>query len=501
MIPSQDAPARQIIPVSRGGVTTLCIHAFLAAMAGLALRLFFALRFPFSLGDGDTYIQLARNWADHRIYGLWLNGQLIPTDLRLPGYPAFLAAVAVVFRRTIRAIVLSQGVLDLCTCFLAAALAAVLAPKTARRRAAIAGLWLAATCPFLANYAAAVLTEVLVAFFATGALVFFAISVAEGTVEYSFMRRRLQVTPYVAVSIGAFLTGLASLIRPEMPLLLPVAGVVFAFRWYRSLGMRKVLLAGTAMAVAFLLPLLPWAARNLISLHKLQISAPRYVTLPGEYATVGYFAWTNTWLERYRDVYLSVWKIGEEPVEIEDLPSAAFDSPEEKQTIATLFDEYNASPDLDITPEQDREFARIARERVRRHPFRTRVWVPFQRALTIWFTPRTELLPIDGKFWPVAQNWRDSHADVMTTGGFAALGYLYVALALGGVWAAWRARASIAPPNLWGILLIVAYMIVRTAFLTTVEAPEPRYVVTCYPAVMALATLLWSANRKQNENV
>jgi hypothetical protein len=47
-------------------------------------------------------------------------------------------------------------------------------------------------------------------------------------------------------------------------------------------------------------------------------------------------------------------------------------------------------------------------------------------------------------------------------------------------------------PNLWGISLIVAYILVRTAFLTTVEAPEPRYVVTCYPAVLALAALIWS---------
>jgi hypothetical protein len=255
-------------------------------------------------------------------------------------------------------------------------------------------------------------------------------------------------------------------------------------------GLRKIVLTGMAMAVAFLLPLLPWAARNFISLHKIQISAPRYATLPGEYATVGYFAWTNTWLERYRDVYLTVWKIGEEPMEIEDLPATAFDSPEEKKTIAILFDDYNASPDLAITPEQDRVFARIARERVRRHPFRTLIWVPFQRALTIWFTPRTELLPIDGKFWPVAENWQDSPADVLTTGGFAALGYLYVALALGGIWIAWCARAGSNAPNLWGILLIVVYMIVRTAFLTTVEAPEPRYVVTCYPAVMALIALL-----------
>ena len=98
------------------------------------------------------------------------------------------------------------------------------------------------------------------------------------------------------------------------------------------------------MAGAFLLPVAPWAARNLIVLHEVQFLSPRYSTLPGEYATVGYFAWTNTWLERYRDVYLNIWKIGEEPVEMEDLPDQAFDSPQERQQIAEVFEQYNNSP-------------------------------------------------------------------------------------------------------------------------------------------------------------
>ena len=127
------------------------------------------------------------------------------------------------------------------------------------------------------------------------------------------------------------------------------------------------------MAGAFLLPLVPWAARNFITLRKVQFLAPRYATMPGEYAPVGYYAWTATWLERYRDVYLSVWRIGEEPVNIDDLPTTAFDSPEEKARIAELFAEYNDSPNLDISPEMDRQFAEIARERTRRHPLRTYV--------------------------------------------------------------------------------------------------------------------------------
>jgi 4-amino-4-deoxy-L-arabinose transferase-like glycosyltransferase len=496
-----------IIPSRSGGVTMLRAHVVLAVSTGLALRLLFALRFPVSTEDSATYIQLARNWADHHVYGLWLNGHLIPTDLRMPGYPAFLAGIAMLLGRSIQAISLSQAALDLCTCFLTAALGAALAPAWARRRVAIAGLWLSATCPFVANYSAAVLTEAPVTFFAAAALLCFVLGLKQKMTDFSFGGRQLRITPVVFACLGGLLAGLATLMRPEMPLLLAVAGVVFVSRWWRPLGWRKVALSGAAVVGAFLLPLIPWAARNFITLHKIQILAPRYATMPGEYAPAGYYAWTNTWLVRYRDVYLNTWKIGEERMDIDDLPSAAFDSLEERTRVASLFDQYNGSSDLDISPEIDHEFAQIARERTTRNSLRTYVRIPLERALTIWFTPRTELLPIDGKFWPISENWEDSPAGFLTTAGFGTLGYLYVALALGGIWVAWRAgRANSAdsrPPdsaNLWGLALLLAYLFTRTAFLTTVEAPEPRYVVSCYPVVLALAAMLWARTRPAEEN-
>src|SRR5580658_8946958 len=117
----QDAP---IIPARSDAVTVLCAQAFPAILVGLALRLLFVFLFPTLSDDSQTYLQLARNWADHHIYGLWLNGHLVPTDLRMPGYPAFLAGIAMLFRRSVRAIVLSQAALDMGTCLLTAALGA-----------------------------------------------------------------------------------------------------------------------------------------------------------------------------------------------------------------------------------------------------------------------------------------------------------------------------------------------------------------------------------------
>src|SRR5260370_11816098 len=347
-------PDNPMIPSRRDAVTVLCMHAFLAMLTGLALRLLFVLQFPAPAGDGGLYLQLARNWADHHIYGLGLSGQLVPTALRMPGYPAFLAGVAIVFGRSIRAIVLSQAGVDLCTCFLTAALAAALAPSAARRRVAIAGLWLAATCPFLANYAAAVLTEVLAAFFITAASVCFAVGLKQEATEFPFRCRVLTVTATSAAYFGAFLTGVASLVRPEMPLLLAVAGAVFAVRWWKALGWRKVVLSGMVMSVLFLLPLAPWAKRNFTTLHEMQIGASRYATIPGEYAPVGYYKWANTWIVRFRDVYISVWKLNEEPVLVDDFPASAFDSPSERERVAALLDEYNKSPTLDISQAMNR---------------------------------------------------------------------------------------------------------------------------------------------------
>ena len=48
-----------------------------------------------------------------------------------------------------------------------------------------------------------------------------------------------------------------------------------------------------------------------------------------------------------------------------------------------LFEQYNNSEDMDISPEVDREYAEIARERTRRHPLRTYILLPMQRALTM----------------------------------------------------------------------------------------------------------------------
>ena len=94
--------------------------------AGLTLRLYFIVHFPFYAGDTKFYEELARNWVDHGVYGLYVMGRLVPVDMRSPGYPGFLAAIYFLLGRGSRAVMLVQAFLDLGTCVLTALIAAEL---------------------------------------------------------------------------------------------------------------------------------------------------------------------------------------------------------------------------------------------------------------------------------------------------------------------------------------------------------------------------------------
>lgn len=450
----------------------------IAVLAGLVLRVYLVLKFPVTdTGDAPFYIELAWNWLKNGIYGFPVNGQLTPVDMRVPGYPAFLAAVFTFAGQSTRAAMLAQVVVDLATCFLIALIAARLAPETARRRVTLAGLWLAALCPFTANYTAVVLTETLVIFLTALAILVLLQTDVGG-------ERIARATPFLANPwlLAGIVVGFGTLVRPETPLLLFAAGLVLIAKWWRPVNWPKLVRAGLLMGLGLLMPLVPWAARNWHTLHDVQFLAPRYSELPGEYTPLGFSAWTNTWMWRFRDVYLTQWKVDEEEIPIEDLPPSAFDSQDEKERIADALDEYNEA--LTIDPPLDQQFREIARERTERHPLRTYVRVPLLRTLTLWFTPRVELLPSSGHLWPLRIEWQDDRPDFLVTLSLTLINGIYIALALAGAWLA-RRRPG------WALLII--FCVVRTLFFARfVETPEPRYVLECFPAVIALAAQVWS---------
>src|SRR5258708_37152046 len=151
-----------------------------------------------------------------------------------------------------------------------------------------------------------------------------------------------------------------------------------------------------------------------------------------------------------------------------------------------ILEQYNN--DLTLTPEEDAAFGQLASERSSRHPLRTYLWLPAARAVTIWFTPRIELLPVSGHVFPLAQMREDDPVDQEVTSLFFALNVFYVGL---GIWGAARLWLS-NPAAPAAIAFLALFMALRTAFLTTLETPEPRYVLVCFPAMIALGAQVFT---------
>src|SRR6202142_396193 len=462
------------------------LSACLAVLTGLAMRLFFILKFPVQdSGDAPFYIELAWNWLKNGVYGFTIAGHLTPVDMRVPGYPAFLAAIFAFFGQSMRAVMVAQALVDLATCLVVAMIASRLAPATSRNRVALTGLWLSALCPFTANYTSAALTETLAVFLsALALLVLLEAYVASGALRWSPSR---EISGFSRWFLGGLVVGFGTLVRPETPLLLLAVGLVLVARWGRPSGWKKLTRTVTLMSAGLILPLLPWAARNWTELHDVQFLAPHYSNLPGEFAPLGFDAWVHTWLWRFRDVYLVTWKLDVEEILMDDLPASAFDSPQQRARAAEVFEKYNDT--LTWSRDQDRELGEIARERTAAHPLRTYLKVPSLRSLTLWFTPRVELLPVSGNLGPLRVEWREDRRDFVTTLSFVVINAIYVALAVVGAWTSRRSQ---------GWALLVTFVLLRTVYFAAFadEAPEPRYVLECFPAALALGAQVFQGRRQ-----
>ena len=467
-------------------------HPVTPLALGLCLRLLFVLKFPATSGDTVLYEQMATNWLRHGTYAMEVDGAIQPVDLRMPGYPAYLVAVYWLTGKIGEAaglwVMLGQIAVDLLGCLAIAQLAKILAgsgnaQEATSKRARLAALWLAALCPFTANYCAVRLTEVFAVLLT--ALTCCGLVVATRRVSEPAFRivsshaRVSRSVEYTALGAG-FIGGIGTLFRPETPLVLLAGGLMIAWRLAARGMWKRIVWTGLAMALGLLGPLIPWGARNLVTLNEPQFLAPANSNLPGELVPNGFMQWERTWLYRMKDCYLVPWKLNGEAIDAETIPARAFDTPEEKQRVTMILTRYN--DELTLTKEEDEAFGQLARERTSRHPLRTYLALPALRALTMWFSPRIELLPVSGAVFPLKQAWEEDKIDLMVTMGLFVLSLSYLGLGIWGAVKVWRIQSEMQ----MAVLMLAAFVVVRTAFLTTLETPEPRYVLECFPALMAL---------------
>src|SRR5437870_7217180 len=105
---------------------------------GLGLRLLFVLLVPATSGDTVLYEQIATNWLKHHAYAMDVHGALTPVDIRMPGYPAFLALIYALTGRTGESarwwVMLAQIPVDLLGCLVIARLAGMLTCPSGKDR-------------------------------------------------------------------------------------------------------------------------------------------------------------------------------------------------------------------------------------------------------------------------------------------------------------------------------------------------------------------------------
>lgn len=445
----------------------------LALGLGTWLRLWFLWHFPQVNGDGLVYGDIAKNWLLHGVYGRTdypaAGATIHPTLIRLPGYPLFLAVCFRIFGADhYGAVLYLQVAIDL----LSALIVSWTARAIAGERAGMWALYLAALCPFTANYVAAPLSETLSIF-----------CIALGCAGLVWLQRHPGWKPCLLLALT---WSYATLLRPDGALLAVasvLAIILFAngsFLGSPPLGRARAVRLAFAAGILSIIPFLFWTARNLRTFHIFEPLAPRYATDPGEFTAPGLQRWMKTWAIDFASTSNIYWNVDSAPLDVNLLPSRAFDSPAQHDQTAEIFDTYNET--TTITPAIDARFNALAAERESAHPLRSYVELPLLRVLDMWLRPRTEMLNIELRWWQYGRH----NAETEFATGYAALNLAYLVLA---GWGAWRMRRRAALL----VAAIVLYCVLRSLLLATIEAPEARYTVEAFPMLSILAAAVFAS--------
>jgi hypothetical protein len=297
--------------------------------------------------DGRVYAQIARNVLEQHVYSHESQPPYVPSLIRLPGYPLFLAGIYSAFGHGDNtAVRIVQALLDTASCALISLVAYFWEPDQKRkRRTSIAAFSLAAVCPFTTIYVATILTETLTIFFAVAMCL---------TATLALMANRPGKAFWLWVASG-LISGVAVLFRPDSGLFALAIGITLVVSLLGRASdvkldtKRKELLyrsaraayLGAVFSLAFCVVLVPWTVRNYRVFHLFQPLAPAHAEMPGEFVPRGYLAWLRTWIDDSRYVGPVLWAMETSPIKLTDIPNNAFDSAEEKQRVALLFEKYN----------------------------------------------------------------------------------------------------------------------------------------------------------------
>jgi hypothetical protein len=414
------------------------------------------------------------------------SGEVLPTLIRLPGYPFFLAICFRLFgMENYASVVWVQIALEMAGCLLLADCARRIAPAALSRGAAIAVLWLAALCPFTAIYTLQPLTESPTLFaIALGlwsvarfrerpgwaAALCFTVAVTFAALlrpDGALVALALAPAMVIGLRRGKGKPGIAEL--PNSKKLLETPSILRF--WQNGWNSRLIRMAVVCALLAFT-PFAVWTARNWKVFHVFQPLAPRYASDPDQATYPGWQRWVKTWSLDFVSTFDIYWAVPGAPLDLAKLPSRAFDSPQEYAKTVALASDYNDRDQAkDIVPDVNERFGQLAEERIHAHPARYYLWLPLGRLADMWLRPRVESLYDDLDWWAYARHPQKT----CICWAYAGLNGLYILLAVAGLWLR---------PRLWPWMVV--YMAMRSALLMTIEAPEARYTLECFPMLFVL---------------
>ena len=429
-------------------------------LLALIFRVVLVLQFPMPAGDELRYTTPAVNLLAGRGFSSAVSEPYTPTEATVPAYPLFIAAVYAVFGQQNSAVRIAQSLIDLLTCLLVAFISFNLAPAALRTPAAISALVIYGCLSwFTVDWTRYVLTETL-------ALFFTCFAIAAGITAFRMGR-------WLWVVAGA-MCGMALLTRPDSMLLVSAFVLFLALQIVRRRAAAVANLLFFSLAVVMILA--PWILRNYASLGKFQPLASEYGFAQTQFMPDGYLMWIRTWItdETHFKAFQPAFQPGDRTFDPHELPDSVFDSPEEQERVFRLIAEYDREGQF--TSEMNEKFRAIARERIKHAPVRFFLYLPLMRIASVWLTG-------------FATN-NSFHRFLRIL--------LVLPILIGGTLglAFWARNQSLTQ-------VLVFVVLTRTLFLGYFYAPESRYIVEAYPAMIAACGVtgaaLWrTLNRRRS---
>ena len=427
-------------------------------LCALAFRLAIVASWHAPAGDGHQYYHLSQELvSDGRFaYG--------PSHVglawsRLPGYPLFLAFIAVrkahlpLEAHLVRA-TQSNALLDVSSALLVVALL--------RRRAArpltlgLASI-LVIICPPLIFLSCYGLTESFATFL-------FVLELQLGVCILDDKR------PALYACLAGVVAGVGQLTRVDAVTAAP--GVLVAIFYCPLAWKRRFALLGL-FVLASTVVFAPWPLRNIRRFGAPHFEGTEWLSQAGEPLRSGLMKWMRSWSGGEPGGAYTLFRIANgasiDPENRGVLLPQMYDDEAERAQLAEIFHRYDREG---LSAKVDGEFIALADERARKHPWRQNVVLPAKRLVALW-TPLPEYeLPMRSGFLSLPR-LRTDYDYVLK---------LMLLAALVGAFTLWRRDRALA---IILLLPIVFRSVLHSCFAH--PCPTQRYVVELMPSLMMLA--------------